>query len=312
MAACIAFCSSSMVLSPEGEIVAVATRRPLFVGDVRIDAGAENPPALLPPNSFHLEFKVPEKEWGWRRASHFSLLPPWKWKNGLTAFAYLFNNRLTSNFIFFFSSHFSLISNTFRHFASLDKEKDLCLLLPFFSQASPLSIFLPLLSLLPFFSWRLWSSWKMLGIGRWLRSLNEVEERGEIEVWERRWRGRRCPWKKISSAGDKSISKEEEEEVVDLHLFDGWREIVKENSWDGDEEDEGGREPTDLSWTSFPPPDFSSFSSSFPATFSSIFFFRCCGVSMASKQMGRLKWLLWLFEASFLFDNFDLLFIYGS
>lgn len=68
----------------------------------------------------------------------------------------------------------------------------------------------------------------------WLRLSKEVLElefRGEIGTREMSWRGRRWPWKKISSAGDKSMAKE----GGDLHLSGdfavvGWREMVKENS----------------------------------------------------------------------------------
>lgn len=58
-----------------------------------------------------------------------------------------------------------------------------------------------------------------------------VEFLGETGGREMRWRGRRWPWKKMSSAGDKSIAKE----GGGLRLsgdfaVDGWREMVKENS----------------------------------------------------------------------------------
>lgn len=62
-----AACNSSMVLSlAEEGSVAVATRSPLFDGDVLIDAGAEYSPVLLPPLKslllLFLELKIPEKE----------------------------------------------------------------------------------------------------------------------------------------------------------------------------------------------------------------------------------------------------------
>lgn len=52
-----------MVLSLVEEVIdGVATRRPLFVGDVLMDAGAENSP-LLPRNSCLCRgFKLPENE----------------------------------------------------------------------------------------------------------------------------------------------------------------------------------------------------------------------------------------------------------
>lgn len=67
MAAWIAACSSSMVLSLGEENVEGATRRPLFVGDVLVDAGAEYSPRkpriiselLLPLLIF---IKFPENE----------------------------------------------------------------------------------------------------------------------------------------------------------------------------------------------------------------------------------------------------------
>lgn len=52
-------------LAEEGS-VAVATRSPLFDGDVLIDAGAEYSPVLLSPLKslllLFLELKIPEKE----------------------------------------------------------------------------------------------------------------------------------------------------------------------------------------------------------------------------------------------------------
>ncbi|KAG7037809.1 hypothetical protein SDJN02_01440, partial [Cucurbita argyrosperma subsp. argyrosperma] len=56
-------CNSSMVLSlVEEDIDGVATRRPLFVGDVLMDAGAETSP-LFPLNSCLFRgFKLPENE----------------------------------------------------------------------------------------------------------------------------------------------------------------------------------------------------------------------------------------------------------
>lgn len=306
MAAWMALCSSSMVLSFDLETAAVGTRRPLFVGDVHIDAGAENSPALFPPHSFHLEFKLPENEWGCRRVSRFSLSPPWKNKKGLTAFAYLFNTRLTSNFNFFLSSHLSPVSKDLRHFVSLDRENDLDFIFLLISLVVVV-VFLSSSLLLLLLLSRFWTS-KGWWVGR-LRA-SEVEERGEMEVWERRWRGRRWPWKKISSAGDKSKSKE----GVGLHLFDGWREIVNENSWDGEEEDEGGREPAEAAAVLV---DLSCFvdwvSSSFPClTAISSTFLSCCKVSMTEKsvrQKGRKNGVNIL---RLLLVILPFLFIYGS
>lgn len=97
-----------------------------------------------------------------------------------------------------------------------------------------------------------------LVMGRVKLSKELVEERGEIErrLPERRWRGRRWPWEKISSAGDKSMAvaaAEEGEELLWLSLktflsavVDGevYREqTVKENSRDGEEETDVRDEP---------------------------------------------------------------------
>lgn len=88
--------------------------------------------------------------------------------------------------------------------------------------------------------------WGFSFIGRVKLSRELAEERGEEEGWgrlERRWRGRRWPWKKISSAGDKSTAIEG---CGGLAAEEGgwwwwWsREIVKENSCAGEEEAEGG------------------------------------------------------------------------
>lgn len=65
-----------------------------------------------------------------------------------------------------------------------------------------------------------------------------VEERGEMGRWERRWRGSKWPWKKMSSAGDKSSTAAEgasDEDlggggVAALFSWSGRREIVKEKS----------------------------------------------------------------------------------
>ena len=68
-----------------------------------------------------------------------------------------------------------------------------------------------------------------------------VEKRGEEEKWDKRCRGSKWPWKKISSAGDRSTSREGG--VLDLSwivVLEEWREIVKENSWEGEEDGEGG------------------------------------------------------------------------
>ena len=69
-----------------------------------------------------------------------------------------------------------------------------------------------------------------------------VEKRGEEEKWDKRCRGSKWPWKKMSSAGDRSTAREGG--VLDLSwivvLEVEWREIVKENSWEGEEDGEGG------------------------------------------------------------------------
>lgn len=59
-------------------------------------------------------------------------------------------------------------------------------------------------------------------------------------MW-RCWRGSNWPWKKISSAGDKSRAKGGGDLVLlsaaaGVVLDGGWREMVKENSWDGEDE----------------------------------------------------------------------------
>lgn len=62
-----------------------------------------------------------------------------------------------------------------------------------------------------------------------------AEERGDTGRWERRWRGSKWPWKKMSSAGDRSIASEVGFLVllgvlVVLGPVEECREIVKENS----------------------------------------------------------------------------------
>lgn len=50
---------------------------------------------------------------------------------------------------------------------------------------------------------------------------------------ERRWSGRRWPWKKMSSAGERSMVGEGIDDVRDLGVVwsgEGWKVIVKENS----------------------------------------------------------------------------------
>lgn len=78
-----------------------------------------------------------------------------------------------------------------------------------------------------------------------------VEERGETGRWESRWSGRRWPWKKISSAGDKSTANDAGEDLVVLpagrgFVDDGLRDMVKENSWDGEDAAEGGDDDATL------------------------------------------------------------------
>lgn len=245
-----AICSSSIVLSFEG---AVASSSPLFVGDVLIDAGAENSPLLLPPHPlFHLEFKFPENEYGCCRTSCFSF-PPLKKRMGRNALAYLFSALPTSKLTFFFVSFLLPTSNTFRHFARPNKEKELEFLAPVFEPPA-------LLSLVGF----LWVSSMSSRIGRLRLSKEVVEALGEVVVWEKRRRGRRCPWKKISSAGERSMAMEggwwallvvlyiplREVGVGGVVCDVGWKENVKEKSWDGEEDEEGGGEVfvVGLSW----------------------------------------------------------------
>lgn len=64
-----------------------------------------------------------------------------------------------------------------------------------------------------------------------------VEKRGEDGKWDRSWRGSKWPWKKMSSAGDKSSAREGGGGFV--AVVEEWREIVKENSWEGEEDGEG-------------------------------------------------------------------------
>lgn len=77
-------------------------------------------------------------------------------------------------------------------------------------------------------------------VGRVKLSIEFVDERGEIGRCERKWRGRRWPWKKISSAGDKSMAAGFWGGGgwirVEVDGGCGWSEMVKENSWVGDEE----------------------------------------------------------------------------
>lgn len=89
-------------------------------------------------------------------------------------------------------------------------------------------------------------SWSNSFMGRVKLSKELMEERGETGRLERRWRGSKWPWKKISSAGDKSMAAANGGGGEDLVLLsgsfaavEGWREMVKENSWEGDDEAEG-------------------------------------------------------------------------
>lgn len=70
-----------------------------------------------------------------------------------------------------------------------------------------------------------------------------VEGRGETGGWDRRLRGRRWPWQKMLSAGARSRSKESlllcVIEVFGEELGVGWRVIVKENSWEGEDRGDG-------------------------------------------------------------------------
>lgn len=84
-------------------------------------------------------------------------------------------------------------------------------------------------------------------MGRVKLSKDLVEERAEEEEggrWERRWSGSKWPWKKISSAGDKSMAVEGSCGLAAVEeggwWWWWWREMVKENSWAGEEEEEGG------------------------------------------------------------------------
>lgn len=81
-------------------------------------------------------------------------------------------------------------------------------------------------------------------IGRVKLSKELQEERGEVGRLEERSRGRRWPWKKISSAGDKSTAENGGGDFMNLSggCGRGWRskDMVKENSWEGDEEGDCG------------------------------------------------------------------------
>lgn len=143
--------------------------------------------------------------------------------------------------LFSFSSSFSLTSNPFRHFDSPNNENDdfddlglsLSLSLSF---VSPLLLLIVVVLLLLLFS--------SISLGSVKLSRELVEERGETGRWERRWRGRRWPWKNISSAGDKSTAAIEGRDLAFSGFVEDcggwWREIVKENSCAGEEEAEGG------------------------------------------------------------------------
>lgn len=116
-----------------GVTLPLATRSPLFVGEVLIDAGAENSP-LLPLISFLLlTCKLPENEYGgcrWFGGFPFLFL---KERNGLTNLKYLFITLLISNLDFLFS--FSLASEyPFLHLGSPNREKDFDFPLPFASR----------------------------------------------------------------------------------------------------------------------------------------------------------------------------------
>lgn len=86
-----------MVLSLAGGdgTPAVASRSPLLVGEVLIEAGAENSPRLpLTASLLSLGLNAPEKEYDCLRTLNFSLLspPPLADKRGFTIFIYLLRN----------------------------------------------------------------------------------------------------------------------------------------------------------------------------------------------------------------------------
>lgn len=241
MAAWIAACNSSMVLSLDDDVEAeldespaVETRKwPLFVGDVLMDAGAENKSPLrafirsLDPliNVLLFSFepiKEEEKEYEEVCLLFLNCVPfPLFWNN---IFMYFLTAWLRSKLISFFfcscgcccfSCSRSLPSNPFLHFDKPKRENDFIVLaLTWFSPSSLSALSLGLVFLASVLLLLLFVVGRGVGwsgntsfTGRANPSLYElVEVRGETGRWERRWRGRRWPWKKISSAGDKSTA----------------------------------------------------------------------------------------------------------
>lgn len=136
-------------LAQEGRLAAaaaVAKRRPLFVGDALMDAGAENSALLSCLSLVALGLRLPENEKAWRRICALSFLRRLNSKRGLTIVMYLFSTWLTSNLDFFLFLCFSFsspISHPFRHLASPNNDSDLDLKLSFVPMPLIRSVLLP-------------------------------------------------------------------------------------------------------------------------------------------------------------------------
>ncbi|URE34894.1 hypothetical protein MUK42_15966 [Musa troglodytarum] len=232
MAAWIALCSSSMVLlSEEEKAMDVAERRPLLVRDVAVESGADSC-ALLRHPSRSLPVEWPEKEYGLRWRSGFSFSDRKK-KSGSTILAYFLKSRLTWNPLFFFCGFFlrsSSFSPSLFLLLNLPKPKKEDKLLPL-----AFSLFLP-----PPPSWsttascfwpRSASAWSTVR-PRFSKVMSEG--RGGLVGEGSRWRGRRWPCRKMSSAGAKSTAEVAVAllllRVFGAELSGGWKEMVKENS----------------------------------------------------------------------------------
>lgn len=87
----------------------------------------------------------------------------------------------------------------------------------------------------------------------------------------------------MSSAGDKSMANEGGLLVLSGMAVEGleWREIVKENSWEGEEEDEGGEAVRDGTAADCCFAAWSSSTSSCSPTFSLVIFCCCCWISIS-------------------------------
>lgn len=133
-------------LAHEGKVAvaaAVAKRRPLFVGDALIDAGAENSPLHSCLILDVLGLKSPENEKAWRRICALSFRRGLNGNRGLIIVMYLFSTPLTSNLDFFLFFCFSFssptpISHPFRHLPSPNNDKDLDLKLSFVPMLLPI------------------------------------------------------------------------------------------------------------------------------------------------------------------------------